>query len=283
MYAMGLFGDGERKSVERIHFNSATMSFIAMEPQRSTGVSPAAKRTFLGLIAFMAATKLLLVALSVKGILASQDVAFSWLSIGVLAALGWGALFLAARAGLPDLWDPAVSVRARFGVPALLGVIFGVIQVLGDLGRTDALSAFGGQFARADIHKAFPTSLPFYLYGAVFAELLLRLIAMTLLFWMLGRVVLRGKKPLLAFWAANVVTSLLEVWPYIVAGVSDAPRLAKPGAVVHALMGPLFATNLVAGWLYRRSGFLAAVVLRVAVYLVWHIGYGSFRSFWNGL
>jgi hypothetical protein len=41
---------------------------------------------------------------------------------------------------------------------------------------------------------------------------------------------------------------------------------------------PLFLANVATGWLFRKYGFLAALVLRLSFYLVWHIIYGGLIS-----
>jgi len=41
---------------------------------------------------------------------------------------------------------------------------------------------------------------------------------------------------------------------------------------------PLFLANVVLGWLFRKYGFLAALVMRLSFYLVWHIIYGGLIS-----
>ena len=56
-------------------------------------------------------------------------------------------------------------------------------------------------------------------------------------------------------------------------------------AIGHFMMAfePLFLANLLTGYIYRRFGFLSAVVLRLSFYAVWHVAYGGFRPFWLSL
>ena len=35
-----------------------------------------------------------------------------------------------------------------------------------------------------------------------------------------------------------------------------------------------FALNLAQAWLFRRYGFLSAILLRVSFYFLWHVGWG---------
>ena len=54
----------------------------------------------------------------------------SWLGILLVAGLGFLALKLAPRAGFPDLWDERVSNRQRFMLPIVVGIAFGIGQVI---------------------------------------------------------------------------------------------------------------------------------------------------------
>jgi hypothetical protein len=39
--------------------------------------------------------------------------------------------------------------------------------------------------------------------------------------------------------------------------------------------GDAFLANVVSGWLFKKYGFLAPLVMRLSFYLVWHIIYGG--------
>jgi hypothetical protein len=220
-------------------------------------------KTYLALVLFLVAVKILFLAFPAKFPWADQEGAFSWLTITTVSFLGFIGLMLSRRAGFPNLWDAAVSNRQRFLIPALVGVVYGVVTVLYDLRNP------------APVHLELPSSLPFYAYGATLLEILLRLFAVTFLVWLISNVILRGRWQTQVFWLAAVIAALYEPLPYLTNTFNARGILAALGVLVTA---PLFAGNLVAAYLFRKYGFLAALTMRLSFYLVWHIIYGGLLS-----
>jgi hypothetical protein len=218
-------------------------------------------RTYAVLVAILVAVKLLFVAFPTRFPLADQAGAFAWPLVLGIALFGLAGLYVEPRAGFPSMWDARVSNGRRFGLPVLDGFVYGIVTVLVDLGQP------------ADVHLPFPLSIPFYTYGAIFLEILLRLFALTVVTWLLGKVLPKEA----AFWIANVLTSWYEPWPQMMEELARATDLQKPGIVIDWILSPLYIGNLVTGYLYRRVGFLGPVVLRLVFYLVWHVAYGGFR------
>ncbi len=197
--------------------------------------------------------------------LEAQASAFEWRLLLTLASCGLFGLLLAPYARFPDMWDRAVPHRKRLLVPVVWGVLYGLVTVVRDLPNPSG------------DHLYYPASLPFYAFGAVFLEILLRLFGLTLITWLIGEVLLMGRLRNAAFWVANVVTSLYEPLPHV---WEDLQRVEQPVQVPVTLVNwafqPLFLSNLLTGYLYRRFGFLTAVLFRLSFYAVWHIGYGNF-------
>lgn len=225
-------------------------------------LSPSTK-TYLALVLFLAAVKILFLAYPTKFPSADQEGAFSWLTIISVSVLGFIGLVLSRRAGFPDLWDAAVSNRQRFLIPALVGLVYGVVTVLYDLPDPAA------------VHLGLPSSVPFYAYGATLLEILLRLFAVTFLVWLISNVIFRGRLQTPVFWLAAVLAALYEPLPYLTNAFNTRGTLAALGVLFTA---PLFAGNLVAAYLFRKYGFLAALTMRLSFYLVWHIIYGGLLS-----
>jgi hypothetical protein len=76
---------------------------------------------------------------------------------------------------------------------------------------------------------------------------------------------LRGQKEI--FWMLAVLTSLLEPFGQMMyASVVS-------GAVLALVMANLFALNMTQATFFRRYGFFAAILVRVAFYLIWHALY----------
>lgn len=220
-------------------------------------------KTYLALVVFLVAVKILFLAFPTNFPLADQAGAFSWLTIIIISVLGFIGLLLSRRTGFPDLWDAKVSNRQRFLIPALVGLVYGVVTILYDLRDP------------APVHLELPSSIPFYAYGATFLEILLRLFAVTFLVWLISNIILRGKWQTLAFWLAAIIAALYEPLPHLTNVFNTRGIFAALGVLVTA---PLFAGNLVAAYLYRKYGFLAALTMRLSLYLLWHIIYGGLLS-----
>lgn len=225
-------------------------------------LSPSTK-TYLALVSFLVAVKVLFLAFPAKFPLADQEGAFSWLTIITVSVLGFIGLLLTRRAGFPDLWDAAVSHRQRFLIPAVVGLVYGFVTVLYDLRNP------------APVHLGLPSSIPFYAYGATLLEILLRLFAVTFLVWLISNLILRGKWQAQVFWVAAVIAALYEPLPHLTNAFHTRGVLAALAVLVFA---PLFAGNLVTAYLYRKYGFLAALTMRLSFYLLWHIIYGGLLS-----
>ena len=195
-----------------------------------------------------------------------QATAFSWLVILGVSAAGALGVWLTPYAGFPEAWEPSVSNTRRFTLPAVDGVGYGIITVLRDLAKPE------------NVHLAFPLSIPFYLFGATLLEIMLRLFGLTVLTALLWKVILRGRAYEVAFWTANIVTSLYEPWPFMAKEISAATAVAVPGIIVDWAFQPLFLANVLTGYIYRRSGMLSVVTLRLAFYAVWHVAYGGMRG-----
>jgi hypothetical protein len=223
-------------------------------------------RIYLGLIAFMFAVKVIFLLFPTVFPGADQEGAFSWVTILSIAAMGSVGLILARRTGFPEIWDKKVSHRQRFLIPAFIGLLYGVITVIKDLPDP------------SPVHLKLPLSIPFYTYGALLLEIMLRLFAIPLLVWLLSNVILRGRWQKQIFWLAVVVASLYEPLPHIREQLAGAAAVAAPAILLKWVTEPLFLANVVSGWLFRKYGFLAPLMLRLSFYLVWHIVYGGLIS-----
>jgi hypothetical protein len=227
-----------------------------------TALSPSTK-TYLALVSFLVAVKLFFLAFPTSFPLADQQGAFSWLTIITVSALGFIGLLLTRKAGFPDFWDAVVSHRQRFLIPAVVGLVYGVVTILFDLRNP------------VPVHLSLPWSVPFYAYGATLLEILLRLFAVTFLVWLISVLIFRGKWQAQVFWVAAVIAALYEPLPHLTDAFQNRGMLAALGVLVAA---PLFAGNIVAAYLHRKFGFLAALTMRLSFYLLWHIIYGGLLS-----
>ncbi|MFN2564863.1 MAG: hypothetical protein ABR499_07640 [Gemmatimonadaceae bacterium] len=231
-------------------------------------VSAASFVTFGLLVATLVAAKLYFVDHPTDFPLEAQASAFEWRMLLTVASCGLCGLMLAPYARFPDMWDRAVQHRKRLLVPVVWGIVYGLVTVARDLPNP------------SEIHLHYPASIPFYAYGALFLEILLRLFGVTLITWLIGEVLLMGHLRNAAFWIANVVTSLYEPLPHVWEDLQQVEQPVQlPVTLVNWAFQPLFLSNLLTGYFYRRFGFLTAVLFRLSFYAVWHVGYGNFWRF----
>jgi hypothetical protein len=202
--------------------------------------------------------------------LEAQASAFEWRVLLTLASCGFFGLLLAPYARFPDIWDRTVPHGKRLLVPLVWGVAYALVTIVRDLPNPSG------------DHLYYPASIPFYAFGAVFLEILLRLFGVTLITWLIGELFLMGHLRNAAFWIANVLTSLYEPLPHIAEDLARVERpVMVPVTLVNWAFHPLFLSNLLTGYLYRRFGFLTAVLFRLSFYAVWHVAYGNFRWQWG--
>lgn len=239
---------------------------------RKLPVSQRSLGTYVVLVGLLLVCKLFFDFLPAKYYLRDQASAFAWPTLIGIAVFGFAGLLLAPKAGFPDMWDERVPNTRRFALPVVDGIVYGLVTIF----ALDLLNP-------SDVHIAFPASILFYTYGGIFLEILLRLFGLTLLTWLLAAgagAVRLPRADEIGFWIANVAMSLYEPMPYIMEQLAKTPTRGEPGIWIHWAFEPLFLANLLTGYIYKRFGFLSAVVLRLSFYAVWHVAYGGFRPFW---
>jgi len=92
-----------------------------------------------------------------------------------------------------------------------------------------------------------------------------------LLLWLVSNLLLRGRGQTPVFWILAVLSSLIEP-----ATDLDGLRVGASLAIVGAQLVPDLLLNLTQVVMFRRYGFFASIVTRVAMYLIWHVAYGNF-------
>jgi hypothetical protein len=182
----------------------------------------------------------------------------TWTAILLAAVLGFIALRLAGKTGFPDIRDEKVSNKERFLYPVLLGVGFALVEIL-----------VGLAMGLPNIHVPFPFSIPVYLSGGIFLEILYHLIPTVFLVWILSNVLLNGKRQTEVFVAVALLVSLWEP-------VMQITGMYQMGLLSGTLFAAglflfIFAGNLIPITLFRKYGFLAPVIWRLADYGLWHV------------
>lgn len=233
---------------------------------------PASESTaaYAALVGLMVGVRILFSVAAPDAPLASQAVLLSWPAIVVLSAVGAVGLVAASRtvvlspkeapgSGPDDSPQfPTIVRHRRYIEPVLVGLGFAVAFVALDLVRPLGIPRVQP-----------PLSVPFYLFGAVASEILLRLGPLSLLVWLATRVRTDRRWQARLFVAGALITALIEP-----VGLLGTLTL-RSGAVLGAVLGGTYLLNLAAAYLFWRFGFLAAVIERAAFYLGWHVLYGG--------
>jgi membrane protease YdiL (CAAX protease family) len=220
-------------------------------------------KVYIGLVAILLVLRLLLYLLPVEFVLADQERMLSWLSMIVVTLLGVVGVFLAPRAGFARMWDGKVENRRRLIIPGLIGLGFGILSV-----AQDAL-----QPLESEMQIAFPASLVVYPLAGILEEILFRLFLTTLLVWLGSTVILQGRGQQTVFWVVAVVVGLVYAMLQMAAYTMVAGEVTfVVGVWFLVQIGGYF---VMAAYVYRRYGFLAAVVMRMGNYLIWHIIWGA--------
>jgi hypothetical protein len=179
--------------------------------------------------------------------------------------LGIPFLFLQSKANLPDFFEKSISNKQRFLEPALLGAVFGILDVV-----VIKLLMHPEPYAELPpFLQPFPYSVFLYFSGAFEIEVFYRLIPLTVI--LLAGKWFAGGKYLTAFsWTAVVLTSLREPLEQLPNG--------EAGFVVYSLMTG-FLMNCLQGIEFRKAGFLASLAVRLGHYLFWHILLGIYVEY----
>jgi len=230
-------------------------------------------RIYFGLIALLVLIKIFFLVSPITLPIAGNEGVFSPLTILTLGVLGFVGLLLARRAGFADVWDARVTNRQRFLIPCIAGLIYGLVTIAPLLsGASNRLHPLA---TGSDVHVKFPLSIPYYVYGAVFLEIFLRLFCVSILVWLISNVILRGKWQTPVFWLAAIVVAFYEPMPYMMQDFAGTTPIGSLYIVFSTVISSLFISNVIAAYLSRKYGILAAVVMRLSHYLVWHIIYGG--------
>lgn len=166
-------------------------------------------------------------------------------------------LFLQAKARLPDFWDKGISNINRLVIPPLIGVVFGMFDVL-----VFKIILHPEPYVELPpFTQPFPYSVFLYFSGAVEVEVFYRLIPLTLIL-LIGAWFKGGKYYSAFFLTGSLLTAIRE----------PLEQLSQEGTllVIYVLVSGFLMNFLQAIW-YRKAGFLASLSLRLGHYLIWHI------------
>jgi hypothetical protein len=205
-----------------------------------------------------------------KWLIASVSGAGTLVIYGILGFIG---LTLWRKIGFPDIWDERVTNRQRFIIPAIVGAAIGVGIILIDL----LFSPING--VGRIIHPPFPTSIVASLSAGIGEEMIFRLFYISFWTWLVGKVILRGKRLTIVFWVVAILGALLHGASHlptamILFGVND-PSLLPPLLLVEIyLMNGLL--SIFAAYYFKKFGLFAPIGIHFWADIVWHMIWGAF-------
>ena len=201
-----------------------------------------------------------------------QAEAFTWPLVGGIILIGLLGLLADRSIGFPEPFADRLRERRGLVIAAITGLFYAAITIL-----QDYFVATGGNVLNLGewAHVPWPWSVPFYTFGAIFLEFLLRLGALCLLVWFFHVLLFRRRWLMPVFWAVNLVVAFYEIMPMTLADAGRGDWLA----VALTPLEPLYWSNVFEGWLLLRFGWFAPIVFRLAFYLFWHVVYGGLGPF----
>ena len=150
--------------------------------------------------------------------------------------------------------------RYYFAIAAL-GAALGILNILLDL-----------QIGLGDIHADFPAAIPNYFTGALYSEVLYKLLPLSILHWLVSDRLLNGRYSKPIFWILAILISFYEPYKILqMAGNPNIPGNLSSAETVYSLVAVNYFLNMVGSLIFRRNGFLSTLFLRWGFYLTWHI------------
>ena len=203
-----------------------------------------------------------------KSVLALVNAGIMLILYGGLGFLG---LKLSQKLGFANIWDPMVSNRQRFLIPALVGIGLGVFLVLADaiLSKFHALGPLP--------HPPFPTSLVASAVAGIGEELIFRLFFIPFWVWLISYVLLRKSWQDQVFWIIAILSALAFALGHI-PSVMVILDFNTVNEIPFALMSEIILLNgivsIFAAYYFRKFGFLAPVGIHFWTDVVWHVVWG---------
>jgi hypothetical protein len=189
----------------------------------------------------------------------------------IYGGLGLIGLKLARKLGFAELWDPAISNRQRFLIPALIGAGLGIFFILID-------TVFSAWHNLGPLpHPPFPTSIVASIAAGIGEEIIFRLFFISFWVWLVSAVVLKGRWQPQIFWSVAILSALAFAFAHlpsvmIVMGFDSIQAIPPLLIVELVLLNGLL--SLFAAHYFRVYGFLAAVGIHFWADVVWHVIWG---------
>ena len=186
------------------------------------------------------------------------------IAIGIMGLIG---AWISMYTGFPGAWDAKVTNRQRLLIPVVAGALFGALFLATDL-ITGLARLQQERFNIPATDLPFPASLFIYSAGAIFLEVVFRLLPIPLLLGLFSIFVRHERAREIFFWILAILTSLIEPASQSV-GTQVLPPLAMGFVILQQ-----FGFNLLQAGFFRKYGYLASIIARIAFYVPYHyLGY----------
>jgi hypothetical protein len=198
----------------------------------------------------------------------SQAAVFSWTGLAIIVPLGLIGVLGLNLGRLTGMWEPELTLGAKLGLPTAAGLAIGAVMLLSDL-MTGWTQELAHKMHLSSIHIPYPLSVPIYFGGAILVSILYFLVLLPPLVWLISDKLLKGRHEVAVYWWVAAPLALVEpVTQGDFSAIAESGWRAVPGAVEDLLL------NFAQVWFFRRAGFAAACLVRIAFYAVWHVAYG---------
>ena len=186
--------------------------------------------------------------------------------------VGFVGIKLSQKLDFPDLWEPRISNKQRFLIPAVIGVAIGIFFILTDV-ILRPFSSIGSL-----PHPPFPLSIVAAAAAAIGEEIIFRLIFISVGVWLISRVILKGRRQNQVFWIVAVFSAISFALAHI-PSVMVSLGLKNVTEIPTVLMAEIILLNgvlsIFAAYYFRKYGFLAPVGIHFWTDIVWHVIWGA--------
>jgi len=195
------------------------------------------------------------------------------IAVVLYGGLGFIGLKLGGRLGFADIWDKSIDNRRRFLIPAVSGILLGVVLIITDA----ALGPFNG-IGRFQ-HPGFPSSIFASISAGIGEEIMFRLFFIPFWVWIISSVVFRGRWRGQIFWVIAVLAALAFALGHL-PSLMLLYGFTSPAQISPVLLGEVVMLNgliaIFAAYYLRKYGFLAAAGVHFWTDIAWHVIWGLF-------
>jgi membrane protease YdiL (CAAX protease family) len=196
----------------------------------------------------------------------------SFVSVLVIyGGLGYLGLILSRKIDFAAIWDKKVTNKERFIIPAIVGVVIGVLFITVDI-LISPLTSFG-RFP----HPAFPASLIASITAGIGEEIMFRLFFISFWVWLISHVILKQRGKNVVFWVVAVCSALAFSAGHlpsimVLKGFTNISQIPPLTLVEIFLLNS--AVSIPSACYFKKYGILAAMGIHFWTDIVWHVIYG---------